>query len=264
VQVAKQLSNLDLRVDELKSGAQRHEKALQKYEQWQEKTSETSLAELKRFLVEQGEKLTSIFPEASHKLPNHLLRAELPAAKDDAVRQAAGEVAKAKFSAAKTVKIGERMLKLAKSADERDYAERMLQQGEKGNEENIRHAEAELARVKAKRLSAFKGRAVKQVAAQSRAWHQQHQAAAEISLRQEYLAVQAARKEHAKGKEMKHTKRIVTRGTSRASGAAVKRAVVSNNHSYDRLKKEVSHKRWQREGQVYVDTASPSRWGAVA
>lgn len=253
MQVDKQLSNLRLRQDKLKSDAMRHEGTLKQYTEWKEKLSEGSkdVAELQRALVDQGETLTSIFPEASRKLPRHLLRAEVPAAKDSAVREAKDAVAKTKWAAAKGVKAGERMVKVAKSADERAYATRMLKQSAKVSAEALQQAEGELANTRQKPEQSYMNRAMKKVAGHARAWHLHHQAAAEMRLGQEYVRKKMERFEESRGEQKKHTKKIETRGNIRTDGAAVKRAV-RENYTYERLEIEKSHKRWQKGGKVYV------------
>lgn len=262
MQIKKQLSNLNLRKDKLNSDARRHEKSLNQYKQWQQVLSKESVAGLQRTLVEQGETLTSIFPEASRKLPRHLLRAEVPAAQDSAVREAQDGVAKARWTAAKTAKVGERMVKVAKSADERAYADRMLKNSAEVSKQDIQRAEHVLDRTKEKGPRAYMSHAVKKVAGYRRAWHQHHKAAAELRLGEEYVKMQTDKREQSRGGDAKHTKKVVTRGNIRTHGAAVKRAV-RDNYAYERLEKEQTHRRWAKEGRAYVDGSHPSRLGGL-
>lgn len=259
-QVQKQLSNLAVRKAELKTEQLRHQTNLDQYVEWQGELSEGSLEGLQQALEKQGQSLSTAFPEASWRPPRHLLEAEIPAAKDAAVRHAQDAVAKAKWSAAKTEKVGERMVKVARSADERAYADRVLQQSVKDSEVIVQRAEKNLAQTKRSPPKAYRDVAARNAQAQGKAWYREHAASAEMKLRREYVKKQAAKRENTKGPNKKHTKKVVTRGTIRTSGAAVKR-VAREHDSFGRLETEVSRRRWSRGGSCYVDTTDV--WGRL-
>lgn len=243
MQVTRLRHQMNTRRKECEALARQHQTSEAKYKAWLAKVDSGEQHRLDTLETGARPWWQYIFSETRKDAPAHAVRAEAQMVEVERVLVAEEKVAEAEWAGSKAEKRAAYMRKVAKSDDERAYAERMIARARQEATQAAQQARQEVAGAGGSAMARV-DQAQKRLRREAKAWY--HQEVAHGELR----ALEKLRQEE-KGKHGATRK-------PRVSEAAAKRAALEGiGH-----RKELLHrakKRWQRTGLTLEPFRDPRR-----